>query len=61
MSGAESSGDIHEPEPQDLLPEPDLSGRHDPGLFARLDTLRIDIPRSEAVSTLEVVPDRTLM
>ena len=61
MSGAESSSGIHEPEPQELLPEPDLSGRHDPGLFAKLDRLRIEIARSEAVSPLEVFPDRTLM
>ena len=61
MSGGEDSADIHDPDPQDLLPEPDLSGRHDPGLFAKLDRLRIEIARSEAVSPLEVFPDRTLM
>ena len=61
MSGAEASGDIHDPDPQDLVPEPDLSGRHDPVLFAKLDRLRIEIARAEAVSPLAVFPDRSLM
>ena len=61
MSGGEDSADIHDPDPQDLVPEPDLSGRHDPELFAKLDRLRIEIAWAEAVSPLAVFPDRTLM
>lgn len=61
MSRLSTSGDIHEPEPQDLVPEPDFSDRHDPELFARLDALRTEIARTESVSPLAVFPDRTLM
>ena len=61
MSGLSPADDIHEPEPQDLVPEQDLSDRHDPELFARLDTLRIEIARTESVSPHAVFPDRTLM
>ncbi|MYA88676.1 MAG: hypothetical protein F4X97_09520 [Boseongicola sp. SB0662_bin_57] len=56
-----TSGDTREPEPQDLVPEPVLSDCHDPGMFARLDALRVEIARADAVSPHAVFPDRTLM
>ncbi|MXY33769.1 MAG: hypothetical protein F4Y60_06710 [Boseongicola sp. SB0664_bin_43] len=64
ISAAESdpatSGDALEPDPKDLVPEPVLSDGHDPGMFAMLDALRIEIAQAEAVSPLAVFPDRTL-
>ena len=56
-----NSGDTLKPELQDLTPEPDLSDRHDPVMFAKLDALRFEIARTEAISPPAVFPDRTLM
>ena len=56
-----TSGDTHHPESQYLILESDLSDRHDPGLFAKLEALRLEIAQVEDISPFAVFPDRTLM
>ncbi len=56
-----TSDDTHDPERQDPFSESDLSDRHDPALFAKLKSLRLEISQTEGMSPLAVFPDRTLM
>ncbi len=58
--GPAPSGDAQGPASRDAVPEPDLPGRHDPALLARLGALRAEIARAEAAPALAVFPDRTL-
>ncbi len=60
-NGPTTSDDTYEPRLQDPISESDLFDKHDPGLFAKLKALRIEIAQAEDMSTLAVFPDRTLM
>ena len=57
-SAPAGSDDTHDPESQEQVSESDLSGRHNPSLFGKLKSLRLEIAKAEDVSPLAVFPDR---